>query len=94
MSRTSRLMQAFRSELVRRTKTITRGALLTSLDIGPVKDGQFIVTANWSTGTLSVPYTYETVFRHSGVRTPVPRKSACQVSREFVRRVLEQRGVR
>lgn len=64
-----------------------------NVEIGPVRDRQFTITATWHNGSFEKSYD-QGVFIPMGTRRGIKlKKKHCRFADEFIREVLRKRGV-
>lgn len=74
-----------------------RGCMASSVVVGPVKDGRFVVTASWSnkdgtTGSYAVELREGNVFVVNGLVGVKLRRPVCRLADEVIQAVMKARG--
>jgi hypothetical protein len=99
MSRSLKIMQAFRLRMQHWSPRIRKAAYLSGLAFLPESHGEFTLVATWKErgggeGEYRKHFTREYVFgQYARALRPQPKKRACDFRDDVVREILTQRGV-
>ncbi len=76
---------------------MVRGCMASSVVVGPVKDGRFLITVTWSkkdgtTGSHDVEFRPGNVFVSNGLVGVKMRRPVCRFADEVIQQVIKVRG--